>query len=63
MPSAFLRGVKMGLGFMVGATALFCFMIFGIAMCAGHFQDQMLEELKEQLEELRPPEEPKTDSV
>ncbi len=66
MPSDFFRGVKIGIGFAVGASSLFLLMIFGIAMCAGHFQQQMIQELKQQLEEIRPqdaPDAPDTDSV
>ena len=51
MPSDFLRGVKIGVGCLVGAGALLLLMLFGMAMCAGHFQEQMLEELEEQFEE------------
>ncbi len=63
MPSDFFRGVKIGIGFAVGASSLFLLMIFGIAMCAGHFQQQMIQELKQQLEEIRPQDAPDTDSV
>ena len=58
MPSDFFRGVKIGIGFAVGASFLFLLMIFGIAMCAGHFQQQMIQELKQQLEEIRPQDAP-----
>ena len=66
MPSDFFRGVKIGIGFAVGASSLFLLMIFGLAMCAGHFQQQMIQELKQQLEEIRPEnatDVPDTDSV
>ena len=67
MPSDFLRGVKIGAGCLVGAGALLLLMLFGMAMCAGHFQEQMLEELEEQLEEQFeewPPQDmPDTDAV
>ena len=63
MPSDFFRGVKIGIGFAVGASFLFLLMVFGIAMCAGHFQHQMIQELKQQLEEIRPENAPDTDSV
>ncbi len=53
----------MGAGCLVGAGALLLLLLFGMAMCAGHFEEQMLEELKEQLEELQPREMPDTDSV
>ena len=66
MPSDFFRGVKIGIGFAVGASFLFLLLVFGIAMCAGHFQQQMIQELKQQLEEIRPEnatDVPDTDSV
>ncbi len=53
----------MGAGCLVGAGALLLLLLFGMAMCAGHFEERMLEELKEQLEELQPREMPDTDSV
>ena len=59
MPSDFLRGVKIGAGCLVGAGALLLLMLFGMAMCAGHFQEQMLEEF----EEWPPQEMPDTDAV
>ena len=63
MPSDFIRGIKMGAGCLVGAGALLLLLLFSMAMCAGHFEEQMLEELKEQLEEWQPRERPDTDSV
>lgn len=48
---------------MVGAGALLLLLLFGMAMCAGHFQEQMLEELEEQFEEWPPQEMPDTDAV
>lgn len=63
MPSDFIRGMKMGAGCLVGAGALLLLLLFGMAMCAGHFEERMLEELKEQLEEFQPRETPDTDSV
>ena len=63
MPSDFIRGIKMGAGCLVGAGALLLLLLFGMAMCAGHFEERMLEELKEQLEEWQPRERPDTDSV
>ena len=63
MPSDFIRGIKMGVGCLVGAGALLLLLLFGMAMCAGHFEERMREELKEQLEELQPREEPDTDAV
>ena len=63
MPSDFLRGVKIGVGCLVGAGALLLLLLFGMAMCAGHFQEQMLEELEEQFEEWPPQEMPDTDAV
>ncbi len=53
----------MGVGCLVGAGALLLLLLFGMAMCAGHFEERMREELKEQLEELQPREEPDTDAV
>ena len=53
----------MGAGCLVGAGALLLLLLFGMATCAGHFEERMLEELKEQLEELQPREMPDTDSV
>ena len=63
MPSDFLRGVKIGAGCLVGAGALLLLLLFGMAMCAGRFQEQMLEELEEQFEEWPPQEMPDTDAV
>ncbi len=53
----------MGAGCLVGAGALLLLLVFSLAMCAGHFEEQMLEELREQLEELQPRERPDTDTV
>ncbi len=63
MPSDFIRGIKMGAGCLVGAGALLFLLLFGMAMCAGHFEERLLEELREQLEELQPREVPDTDAV
>ncbi len=53
----------MGAGCLVGAGALLLLMLFGMAMCAGHFEEQMHEHLQEQFEELPPRERPDTDAV
>ena len=55
MPSDFGRGLRFGMGFAVGVSIILGFFLFGVSMCAGHFQQRMFEELKEQLEESIPP--------
>ncbi len=55
MPSDFGRGLRFGMGFAVGVSIILGFLLFGVSMCAGHFQRRMFEELKEQLEESIPP--------
>lgn len=55
MPSDFGRGLRFGMGFAVGVSIILAFFLFGVSMCAGHFQRRMFEGLKEQLEESIPP--------
>lgn len=55
MPSDFGRGLRFGMGFAVGVSIILGFFLFGVSMCAGHFQRRMFEELKEQMEEALPP--------
>lgn len=55
MPSDFGRGLRFGMGFAVGVSLILGLFLFGVSMCAGHFQQRMFEELKEQLEEPMPP--------
>ena len=55
MPSEFGRGLRFGMGFAVGVSLILGFFLFGVSMCAGHFQRRMFEELRQQLEESMPP--------
>ena len=55
MPSDFGRGLRFGMGFAVGVSIMVGFFLFGVSMCAGHFQKRIFDELKEQLEESIPP--------
>jgi hypothetical protein len=58
MASDFGRGIKFGMGCALGAGFILLLLLFGLSMCAGEFQRRLIEQMKEQLEELRPRESP-----
>jgi len=63
MASDFLRGVRIGLGFIVGVVALILISVFGMVMCARYVPDLILDELRDQVQDLELPQRPNGDDV
>ena len=63
MGSDFLRGVRLGVGFVVGVFALILISVFGMVMCARYVPDLILDELRDQVQDLELPERRNGDDV
>jgi hypothetical protein len=58
MDTDFARGIKFGMGCALGAGFILILLLLGFSMCAGELQRRMIEQMKEQMEELMPRETP-----